>query len=489
MTSGWWRMHGWPSDMLIRHSLLYLLSHVVTALAAFLTLAAYTRWISAADYGVYSTLTALASSANVILFNWLYVGILRYWNDSRTRPDSLQGVVWGVLTGTGLLLLLLTGLVILLTGKPALPLAFCALLLSGAVFTAIQRIHSISMQAGFYLRNEMLRVVLSTALGLYLVWQGYSWYGIILATSLGFMLVPLFFTSGRSLLWQHAVRVERGLLLELLRYGLPLSITFMLLEVIHASDRVLLSQLAGLESTGQYAVAFSLPFQILVMVGSAVNMALYPHIMQTLEQQGLEATHHSLARYWLVLTGLLLPVWAGMCAVAEDFLPLLIGESFLSAALRLLPWAGLAVTLSCLYMFHTSLAFQLGKKTGQTILVVGAAAVLNILLNLWWIPVYGMDGALYASVLAYLFSVVFGHWLGRRCFFLPLPVRDTLKILVATGGMLLLLHQLPLEHGLLQGVARVLLGMLCYAACLLLLNAGHVREYLYDRCKQFQVMT
>ena len=462
--------------MQIRHSLLYLLTHAITAGAAFLTLAVYTRWISAGDYGLYSTLTVLASSANVILFNWLYVGILRYWNDERTRPEILQGVVLVSIAGLSLVLILFAAFYVYwFEGAVDLSVAFCLLLISGAVFTAIQRIHSIAGYPGYYLRNEMLRILISTSLGIYLVGQGYSWYGIIIATGLGFILVPLFFNSSRRLLWQHSLRVESGLLLELLRYGLPLSMTFMLLEVIHASDRVLLGKLAGLELTGQYAVAFGLPFQILVMVASAVNMALYPHILRVLEQEGEAACQQRLSQYLLLLLGALLPVWAGMVAVAEDFLPLLIGEEFLSAAIHLLPLAGLAVTLSCIYMFHTSLAFQLGKKTAQTIVVVGGAALLNVLLNICWIPEYGMQGALYASVLAYLFSVLVGHWLGNRCFRLPVPLVDVLKIVLASGCMLLLLEYIPLEHGIGQGLLRVLLGMLCYATCLLLLDVGAVR--------------
>ncbi len=473
--------------MQLKHSLLYVLANAVPAAAAFITLAAYTRWIDAEAYGVYTTLLVIATSINIILFNWLYVGIMRYWNDQSLSVHSLQGAVIASLWVITALILVLTAVYALFSGEYARSLALATLLITGAFYTAYQRVNAITQQVTRYLLTEVARAVLTTGLGLLLVGYGYSWYGIILATSLGFVLVPLFSGHFWRHFWQYPLQLERGVLRELLRYGLPLSITFALLEIIHATDRVLLSFMAGFEAAGQYAVAFSLPTQLLIMLGSAVNMAAYPLIIQTLEQHGEQAARVRLADYLLVLLGISVPAWLGLVAIGGDFIPFLIGEAFAAQALTLLPWAGLTVLVNSLYLFHTSLAFQLAKQTGMTIRVVGIAAVLNLGLNLLLIPAYGLEGALLASLLAYTLCVVYGHRLGARYFLLPLPGWDIGKILLAAVGMFALLGSLPLGHGLWPGLGRIIVGIGSYAALVILLDIGGIKRYLANTFKPLQL--
>lgn len=478
-------MRGWLSDMQFRHSVLYLLAHAVPALAAFITLAAYTRWINPEAYGVYSTILVIAASANSILFNWLYVGIMRYWHDQQLTEATMRGVVMVALLAGSLLAGVVAVLYVFAGGDGALAASFVGLLVSGAIYTAYQRINSITLQAGRYLGNEVLRVLLATALGLLLVWEGYGWQGALLATSLGFVLVPLFSGHFWQHFWQYPFQLERGMLRELLRYGLPLSLTFVLLELMHTTDRLLLGYLVGFEAAGQYAVAFSLPFQLLVMVTSALNMAAYPLLLRTLEQEGGQAVRAKLADYLLLLLGVAIPAWLGLVAVGDDFLPLLIGAEFVGESLRLLPWAGFAVLVNCIYLFHTALAFQFAKQTHKSIGVVGLAALINLLLNLYLIPRYGVDGALAACVVAYTVCVVFGHWLGSQYFTLPVPWMGVVQIILSAGLMGWVIGLLPFGHGLLAGIGRVVVGIGVYAFAVLVLNIGNVRETLWHMLKNF----
>lgn len=475
---------GWRSDMQLRHSALYLLAHGIPALAAFLTLALYTRWISPEDYGVYSTLIVVASSTNSVLFNWLYVAIIRYWHDSEIPELELNHLVFAVLLIGSLLILGLALIYFLLSHDAKVAITLAALMISNAIYTAYQRVNAISLKAERYLWVELVRVLMTTTLALALVWNGYSWLGILLATAFGFLVIPLLSPH----FWQRfrhcSSQINYSHALTLLKYGLPLSLTFMLLELIHASDRVLLSYLVGFEAAGQYSVAFSLPYQLLILVASAINMAVYPLILKALEQEDLASVQSKLADYLLVLLGLLLPCYFGLLAISEDLLPLLIGAQYLAESLRLLPWIGLLLVINAVYLFHTSLAFQLAKQTQKTVWVVGVAAVLNILLNLLLIPLYAIDGAIAASFLAYVLCVVYGHYLGAKYFVLPVPWLEIIKLLSAAILMLAILKSLPLEAGLVAGLIRIVLGILIYAAAVWLLDVGKIRVYLANLFKQ-----
>jgi len=473
-------MLGWRSEMQLRHSILYLLAHGIPALAAFLTLALYTRWINPDAYGIYTTLLVVANSANIILFNWLYVAIMRYWHDSGFKETELHSITLMVLAIGTVLILGLATIYFAVTGDGLVAAALASLMISNAIYSAYQRINSISLQAERYLLVEVCRVVLTTLLGIGLVWLGYSWHGILIATSLGFLLIPLLSPHFWQYFWRYPKNINYINVLKLIKYGLPLSLTFMLLEIIHTTDRVLLSWLVGLEAAGQYAVAFSLPFQLLILVGSTVNVAAYPLILKVLEQQGEAAAKAKLADYLLVLLGLLLPSYFGLMAISHDFMPLLIGDTYLPVSLRLLPSIGLLLLINALYLFHTSLAFQIAQQTRKTVLVVAVAAVLNVLLNLILIPYYGIEGAIIASLIAYLVCVFYGHTLSMRYFKLPIPWLEVVKLFLAAGLMLILLNSLPLGHGLLEGLLRILLGASFYLITICLLDVGGIKFILVN---------
>ncbi|HPY42383.1 MAG TPA: oligosaccharide flippase family protein, partial [Thiolinea sp.] len=171
--------------MQMRHSILYLLAHGIPALVAFLTLALYTRWISPSEYGMYSTLLVVANSANIILFNWLYVALMRYWNTSDVNKEELKSLTLVVLAvGSGLIVILAVSY-FAITKDTKVAVALAGLMISNGIYTAYQRFNSISLQAERYLLLELARVILTTLLAVTLVYLGYSWYGILIATSLG----------------------------------------------------------------------------------------------------------------------------------------------------------------------------------------------------------------------------------------------------------------------------------------------------------------
>ncbi|MGB0848333.1 MAG: lipopolysaccharide biosynthesis protein [Thiolinea sp.] len=462
-------------NQLIKGSL-YLLAQLIPAVAAIFTLAIYTRWLTAEEFGTYSTLLVVATAVNLMLFNWLYVGVYRFWNDGQLSGQDLQLVMIVSLCGASILVLALCTMLAIWTQQYLLLAAFALLLICGAFFSAYQRVNAIKQQAGRFLWTETLKVLIASLTGVFLVWQGFSWPGIIAGLCIGFISVLLFSRHFRQLFFVWPKINDADLFRRLLVYGLPLSITFVLLEIIHASDRILLSWLLSIEAAGQYAAAISLPNQLLLMLGNAVGMALYPRIIRLFEHSGEERAAEELSNYFLILFGILLPAWFGLIAVRHDFIPLILGEEYVASALMLLPWLGAAIVMNCLYLFYVSYAFQLSHQTAATIRVVLGATLLNILLNSLLIPLSGVFGAALATIAAYAVCVVYGFWEGNRHFPLTIEYSALLKIVLSAALMLIILEILPLHYGWFPGLLRVFIGIIVYTLLILLMDIAGIRS-------------
>lgn len=469
--------------MYLKHGLIYLLAKLAPALASFVVLAAYTRWMSTEEYGIFNTILVVASSTSLFAFGWLYVGIMRFW-----EKESMNAAVAGqLITVSVLAIALLVGVGALLFGwlggQMAVAGGFFAVFVSSAFYEAYQRINTITLQVKQYLWAEVGRTLVTMAAGLLLVWAGYAWVGAIAGVVLGVLLVLVM--SGA--LWRHFRFVWQGLdtatLTALLAYGLPLSLSLVLLEFIHTADRVMIGWLRGYAEAGEYAVAYNLPFQILMMLTSSLNLAAYPVVIRTLEQQGKVQAEARLEQYFILLLGISIPALLGLVGIADVFIPLLVGGEFVSATLDLLPWIGAAIFANCLYLFYISLAFQLAQHTAGSVKVVGVAAILNLLLNLVLIPPYGLWGATLASLLAYLLCVVYGYYLGRQYFALTIPLAEVGKILLAAAGMYLLMGLMPVLpiHPVYVLALKIAVGAVSYGVLVWLLDIGEVRKLLAVR--------
>jgi O-antigen/teichoic acid export membrane protein len=126
--------------------------------------------------------------------------------------------------------------------------------------------------------------------------------------------------------------------------------------------------------------------------------------------------------------------------------------------------------------YYFDLAFQLGRNTSAQVWVMGAAAAVNILLNLLWIPAYGTLGAAYSSLAAYLLALLMSFWLGSKSFPLPLFNKGTLKILAAATIMGLALWPTRSLVGPTALVIQILAGALVYGLALVMFDVGHSRR-------------
>lgn len=120
---------------------------------------------------------------------------------------------------------------------------------------------------------------------------------------------------------------------------------------------------------------------------------------------------------------------------------------------------------------------QLKHRTFSQIIPVAVAATANIGLNLWLIPIYGLEGAAVSTVAAYVLSVIVGWLLVHfQIQALPFPTKDFVKVISATALMALVLWPLREEQGLLMLLVQVGLGTVVYLGGAWMMNLLGIRK-------------
>lgn len=194
-------------------------------------------------------------------------------------------------------------------------------------------------------------------------------------------------------------------LVSYVQESLPFSFWAIAEKLYFDADKVMLARFGSLSAAGVYSAGYRLVDLAFLPLYAMLNVVA-PRFFRA-GDNGL----HSALKYALRISlgPLAYAFVAGACLyIFAPLLPLLLGEDFRDAvkAVRFLAWLP-AITLPRILLQY-ALATSNHQKTGAVCVVFGA--IVNIGLNLTWIPVWGWRGAAAATYVSEIIMslVVFG---------------------------------------------------------------------------------
>jgi O-antigen/teichoic acid export membrane protein len=251
--------------------------------------------------------------------------------------------------------------------------------------------------------------------------------------------------------------IEPAAYFEGLRYGLPLVANEIATNLLAFADRLMLRQMSGdFAAVGTYTIGYGLALNI----NNLFNFALYNAYTQVsireFETQGPAAVLRTKRAVLRVLVYVTVAMMLGLVCVGPDVLLLLAGDDK-ATSVPVFVGVGLIYTLDGLSGL-CSAGLLLLKRSRTVVVLTLAAALVNIALNLGWIPRYGVMGAVYATAVGFVVLNV-GRWLTCPAELRALP--DARATLIAVGlGAVTLLAAHTWQQPLASHVPRIGVALL-----------------------------
>jgi len=467
--------------VLLKHGAIYLLVRLTPGAVAFASLVTYTRLLAPEDYGAYVLVITTVSLVQVILFRWLELSLLRLLPACEDNPQRLLSTILGLYLWLCLLTAAVGSVAWLLLTDPLmrrLLLIGMPILWGYAWLNINLKLCQSSLMPIRYGALLLLRSTSTLAVGVALVLYGLGAYGPLLGVLLGTVLACLLAVS-----WQwRGVRpsIDRQLAGEVARYGLPLTGSMALVVVMGSADRFMIARFLGADSVGVYSAAYDLTAQSLTLLMMSVNLAATPLAIRAYESGGISGALTQLRQHGAFLLSISLPATLGIIVLANPLADVLLGQEYRAAGRLILPWIALAVFISGLKVYLFDMAFQLSRRSGAMMWSVGAAAICNVLLNFWWIPLFGVIGAAWATVVSYIVALVICISIGRRLIPIQVDWSQALRIACASSAMLLVIVSIPDRPGVLGLSIRIFSGAAVYGFTAAFLNVMGVRAHLLN---------
>lgn len=438
---------------IVGHSAMYGLAVILGRLASLVLLPVYTRHLAPADYGCIAILDVAAGVMAVLVGAGMARAVSRYHFEARDETER-DRVWWTGLTYVAALAAALVvpawlarDVLATATLGPevdrgayyyslVLPTVWFGTLLElGNAYLRIQK------WSRLFLMLSLGRLVGNVALNVYLLVGLRLGIAAILIGNLVSVAMHAAIVLGCFASSRGRYRFSRSLAARLVRFGGPLVGTSLLALIIHQADRLLLQAHLGMDQVGIYALAYAIGQGVCTLILAPFQFIWGVVIYEIAERPGKEQVY---TRIFWHFTAAMMLIMLGVSLVARLILGL-VAPGFEEAA-ELVPVVNLAYILFSLHS-HFEVPALLAKRTGSTLPAAILAATLNVILNMALIPILGIAGAAWVSVLTFAIFSFVGLYCYRGIERFEYPLRRFWVVLagmVATYvGCEALGHQLP----------------------------------------------
>jgi len=252
------------------------------------------------------------------------------------------------------------------------------------------------------------------------------------------------------------------------KYGIPLLSAELIYIILHQSDRYILEFYRSTYEVGIYSVAFNFATIIQQLFTAPISMALMPFIMQKYKQDGPEAVKGILTNVLKYFVIIAIPIIAVGSIEAESILVLLAGEKYHSAA-QYVPILLLSVLLYGVYVIFIT-GFMLDFSTKKATAIMGAATFLNLGLNMYFIPEYGIWGAAGTTFAGYLMLTVLIKIYSPEKYNPKLGLKLIFQLILATSSLVSILWILHFENIIINLVLVPIGALILYLTIIVILN-------------------
>lgn len=467
--------------MLVRQTLLYLPAQVLGPLFQFISILAWTHFLSPVEMGVFALVVAVQELAYVATTFWFTLYTMRY-HDPAASPDAKRTFLDTELMVLAAASLATVGIMLLLpltTGVPwslDLSLAAIAYAITRGLVTHLADRARTEHDTMTYSVLQISWPVLGLAFGMALVVWGradavHVLWGYTLAQAFSLIIAFARLEFGRNP--QHFARaaIAKGF-----DYGLPLLIGGIFIWMANNGLRFVVEMRESAAAVGLITVGWGLGLRVAAFAAMLVTAAAFPVAMKRAREEGMAAGQAQLERSGILLLAVLAPAAAGLAAIGEPFITLVVAEEFRATTIAVLPWAILAGAIRNIRIHFAEQVFLLHERTRVPLWNDAIDAVLSlagVAVGLW---LGGLPGAVAGAAAGAAVSLIVTLLAGWSAYQFTLSFDAVWRIALATLAMVGAVALMPVEAAPLSIAAAIAVGGAAYTATLATVYPDLVRK-------------
>ncbi|MEO5910595.1 MAG: polysaccharide biosynthesis C-terminal domain-containing protein [Pelobium sp.] len=253
-------------------------------------------------------------------------------------------------------------------------------------------------------------------------WIGYVFISNLIASIVTFLLlIPE--------LLQIKFKIDKKLLVEMLSYSWPVFVANLSFIINEHLDKIFLTNFLPPEiseaQTGIYGACCKIAVFLSIFI-MAFRLGAEPFFFSHAKNENAKKTYAQIMNYFILAVVL---IFVGVVANIE-LLKHFIGKDY---------WVGLSVVPILLFGYvslgiymNLSIWYKLSDQTKYGLYISGVGAIITIILNLVFIPLYGFMASAWVSLIAYTSMMILSYILGQKNYPIPYDIKRNIVYLIVS---------------------------------------------------------
>lgn len=360
------------------------------------------RYLGPKNFGLYSY---------AISFCWLFASFSSLGLESIStreivkntdQKDEINGTVFFLRLAGGVVAFIFIALTLLLTGEETYT-SILILIFAGSfifqAFTSIEYYFRGIVKAKYNAYALSASVIISSLLKIIFILQKAPLIYFVIAALAEYVVLSI----GLVLVYHHnnlsifSWRYSKMIATSLLKNSWPLALSGIVVMIYMRIDQVMIKNMMNDIAVGYYSVAVRL-CEAWYFIPVTLCNAIFPAIVNA-KNVGQEFYNNRMQKLYDLLTWMAIGIAVPVTIFSSQIIQLLFGNDYSAAApvLTIYIWAGVAVFLgvaSSQYLINEN-------QTKLSFMRTFIGMLLNVILNLILIPIYGIVGSAIATLVSY----------------------------------------------------------------------------------------
>ncbi len=470
-----------------RHSLIYLIGHVISRAVGFFMIPIYTRFISPTNYGGMELIDILAGAVAIIISMGVAEGMSRFYYGEKDQIKR-DRVVSTVIIGFGIMgffivltFVNLSGLIAKIILEDPQYRYYLQIVFAGTWFALMCEIGYSYLRmlymAKYFVATTLANLIIALSLNIYfVVFLRLDILGIFYSTLITEGLIGLFLSI--MILKRVKLSLSLSVLWRLIKFGLPLVPSRLGLTFGFVSNRFFLRWLISADPAVALAQVglFSLGHKFAVIINRFVTVPFNsfwgPRRLEIVlnDEKNSKETVSRICTYFTLLA-----IWIALILTTgiESLIEIMADPKY-QGAHQVVPYIALAyVALGLETHFITGILYK--KKTIWSTYITFLSVVVILVWNWVFVPRYGLIGAATSNLAGFVLRLILIYIISQRLYYIPYELGRIAIILITSTTLYVVSQMISFSSPYLTFFSRVGIASL-FPCVLFILGFYHEGE-------------
>lgn len=456
----------------------YLIGHVSSQALGFITFPVLTRILLLTDYGILSLVTNTIWFVMSVANLGLQQSSIRYYEEFRANKKYSLPTYYSTFFLSSLLLGVCGSLILLSIAQTILKKIVDTQTVGILSFISISvLLGCLSATLTTFLRAEqktrlynLLSVVSKIgAIGLSFIFLFFLikglygfFFGSMLSQFLFVVLLIKIIFKNKIIGWKY---FSKPFLKQAITYGLPLTIMEVSHCLLNFGDRYVIQYYLNTKALGLYSGAYTLSMQIVQLIDYPILYSVPVIYFELWENKGSKAVQDYLRdslKYFALIT---FPIMFGVIAIAKELIVITASHKFVSSA-EIIPFVVIGGLIFASSTFFSA-GLYIHKKSTVPAVIMMISAAINISLNLFLVPKYGIMGAAIATLIGYVSYVIIIIPISFRYLSYTPDLKSLVRYMLYSAIMLMIIREIDVNSDIWNLLIKICAGISIYSLMVL----------------------